>query len=462
LHNESFLKSISDEKKLAYFHELLRKNDEIYLQFENFFKLQNDVKESIGANDLERLITEIFDNFESIDTEEWMENHACGCNRSYYDFEESAYEDILEEIFEKYETQIIAHATNSQLYEALFICMAIYKALLKDPSIKDDNYCLFGDSFLYNALDYLKVIIINNLSEKIHTLVLSQEEIQRSISFLIESVEEEKSLSIFSSFFQNIISTVEIATFTKQFIDKLPPLIQLDILNLLHEDSEYIQTAELYYLDDSLIAELLLTKIHQLSDYKSYEKIAVKVFEKYPEQFARKILNVITYTQTPVLYLKALKMRCVKESSINDYHELKNYFTDNELLDFQNYIGNLSYKKFYIAILEDENRYAEILTLAQKNLKESSIDAMVYYLNPIKEIYSHEVLAIIIEHCNKALMAHGRGRGTYHTMTAWLKIIQNVQPVQVELKEYISKALYNHQPRLPALRDELQRGGFLG
>jgi len=459
LPNESFLKSISDEKKLAYFHELLRKNDEMYLQFENFFTLQNDVNESIGANDLETLIAQIFDDFETIDTEEWMENHDCGCNRSYYDFEESAYEDILEEVFEKYEKQIIAHATNSQLYEALFICMAIYKALLKDPSIKDDNYYLFGDSFSYNALDHLKVII-RNLSEKIHTLVLPQEEIQRSISFLVENVEEEESLSIFSSFFQNIISTVKIATFAKQFIDKLPPIIQLDILNVLHEDNEYIQTAELFYLDDRLIAELLLTKLHQLNDYPSYERIAEKVFEKYPEQFARKILNVITYTQTPDLYLKALKVRCVSESSIKDYHELKNYFTDNELLDFQNYVGNLSYKKFYIAILEDENRYAEILTLAQKNLKESSIDAMVYYLNPIKEIYSHEVLAIIIEHCNKALMAHGRGRGTYQTMVEWLKIIKNVQVVQVELKEYISNALYNHQPRLPALKDELQRGGF--
>jgi hypothetical protein len=459
LHNESFLKSISDEKKLTYFHELLCKNDEMYIQFENFFTLQNDVKESIGANDLETLIAQIFDDFETIDTEEWMENHDYGCNRSYYDFEENAYEDILEEVFEKYETQIISHATNSQLYEALFICMAIYKALLKDPSIKDDNYYLFGDSFSYNALDYLKVII-RNLSEKIHTLVLSQEEIQRSISFLVENVEEEESLSIFSSFFQNIISTVKIATFAKQFIDKLPPLIQLDILNLLHEDSAYIQKAELFYLEDRVIAELLLTKLHQLNDYPSYEKIAEKIFEKYPKQFARKILNVITYTQTPVLYLKALKVRCVEESSINDYHKLKNYFTDNELLDFQNYVGNLSYKKFYIAILGDENRYAEILTLAQKNLKESSIDEMNYYLNPIKEIYPYEVIAIIIEHCNKALMAHGRGRGTYQTMVEWLKIIKNVQVVQVELKKYISNALYNHQPRLPALRDELQRGGF--
>ena len=70
------------------------------------------------------------------------------------------------------------------------------------------------------------------------------------------------------------------------------------------------------------------------------------------------------------------------------------------------------------------------------------------------------MLAIIIKHCNQALVEHGRGRGTYQTMTEWLKIIQNIQAVHVDLIEYISKKLYNHQPRLPALRDELKRGGF--
>lgn len=459
MYNESFLKSISNEKKLAYFHELLAKNDEIYLQFENFFKLQNDVNESIGANDLETLITQIFDDFETIDTEEWMENHNYGCHRSYYDFEESVYEDILEEVFEKYETQIIAHATNSQFYEALFIAMALYKALLKDPLIKDDNYYLFGDSFSYNALDYL-TNIIHNLSEKISTQVIPKKEIQRSITFLVESVEEDESLDIFTSLFQTVVSTVEIATFAKQFIDKLPPLIQLDIRELLHEDSEYIQTAELFYLGDKTIAELLLTKLHSLNDYPFYEKIAEKVFEKYPKEFAPKILHVITYTQTPDLYINALKVRCVETSSLNDYHELKKYLPSNELLDFQNYVGGLFTKKFYISILEDEKRYGDILALAQETLKESPNDKLYYYLNPIKEIYPHEVLEIIIEHCNQALVAHGRGRGTYQRMVQWLTIIKNIQALQADLKEYISKALYNHQPRLPALRDELKRGGF--
>ncbi len=456
--DESFLKSISDEKKLDYFHELLRKNDEIYLQFENFFKLKDNVKQLMAGNDLEKLITEIFDDFETIDTQEWMENQNCRCSRNYYDFEESAYEDILEEVFEKYEEQISNHISNSQLYEALFVGMALYKALLKNPLIKDDNYYLFGDSFSDNALYYL-AIVIRNLSEKISTKVIAQEKIQRSITFLIENVEE-KSLDIFIPLFVTVISTVEIATFVKQYIDKLPPLIQLNIREILHEDKEFIQTAKLFYLHDKTIAELLLTKLYSLNDYPSYKKIAEKVFEKYPKDFAPKILHVITYTQTPDLYLNALKVRCVGASSLDDYHELKKYLLHNELLDFQNYVGSLYTKKFYISILEDEKRFGDILALAQETLKESQYDEPYYYLNPIKEIYPHEVLKIIIVLCNRALAEHGRGRGTYQRMVQWLTIIKNAQVLQTDLKEYIIKALYNHQPRLPALRDELKIGGF--
>ncbi len=454
--NQSFIKSISDEQKLAYFEELLNRNDEIYLQFENFFKLQNDVRKLSQINSLKELTTKIFADFETINVDKWMRSR--GCQYDYYD-DENVYEELLEEVFEKYEMQVDDYISHLKLYEALFLCVAIYKALVQEPSIKDEHYYLFGDSFSDNALASLRSIM-SNVSNELNNPIVSQEEIQRCITFLIKNIneDEDESLNFFISFFQKIITTVEIAKFTQQFLNKFPAIIQLDILELLKKDNEYIKVAEQFYLENSNIAVLLLNKLHQLNDYQSYEKIATKIFEKYPTQLSAKILEVITYEQTPKLYVEALKIRCRQTSSVTDYKELKTYLSESEVIDFRKNIESSFSTNFYIAILEEEKMYDVLLALAKRTLEKGLNNDLKKYLNPIKEIYPQEVLEMVITHCNGGLTEQGRNRMTYQRMVEYLKILKNVQSIQSNFKEYINTTL--HTQRLPALKDELKKAGF--
>ena len=110
-----------------------------------------------------------------------------------------------------------------------------------------------------------------------------------------------------------------------------------------------------------------------------------------------------------------------------------------------------------IDILKTEKRFEEILSIAKEIKYGDYRDDFIPAIDAIKNIYPKEVLEIVKNYCSEALNYPGRDRATYQHLVKVLSKVINEPEIGPSLKEYIYNNLYNHKPRLPALRDELKK-----
>lgn len=445
----------TDKQKLDFLENLLKTNEQIKLQFYNFIAFNKQLEQSIKEDDMESLVSEIFDDFELIDTSDYMENHYCHCNNGYYydDEFENAADEILQEAYKSYEIIINAYVDNLQIYEAVRYMSAIYKALLLKPEITDDNYDIFDEAFDSHATYYLKDIV-DKIATKLQDVMLPNNAKEKTIEYLVTCVDDTFELDIFTTLLQSLICDEDMSNLVLKWIDYFPVLVKLHICEILKDDEKYINYAKNSYKNNSVVSELLLTKLSRLDRYREYEQIAQNLFEENPKYYSPVILKFLQYEKSKELYSNALKQRCVNQSSLKDYKELKQYLNNSELAAFRLRVKQSYQQKFYVAILEYEKIYDEILKIANENRDSYELH---YFIKPIKNIFPKEVFEIVVASCNNVLKATKRNRSTYKTMTTLLKVIIDVVEIKDALKNYIQTNLYNHQPRLPALRDELEK-----
>ncbi len=445
----------TDSQKLDFLENLLEKNSQIRLQYEQYFQSTEQLDTSISNNTLDALVCEIFNTFESIDTSSWMESD-CHCYGDYGDFSEEMYENILEDIFEPYKNIILSNINRAHLYEAVFQIAAIYKACLQKPVIQDDEYYIFGEAFDVHVEDYLSNVIIKNLTQTLQSTLFSQQENIRSINFLISVTEDDENfkLNIFTPIFEYIITNENEVLTCKESIELFSPLTQLHIYETLQDDISYIKSAKKFYLEDRAVATLLLSKLEKLNKYEHYVTISEDLFEQWPQIFAPIILHVIEFSKTPELYKSALQEQCLNNKSLQEYIDLAKYLNSDEIKIFRQRVKASYHQLFYINILEYEKMYDEILKIAQSNTFHIEL---IELIKPIKKIYPDAVLLLVKNYCDSALTSHGRSRSTYKRMAECLHVIYDVVAIKEALKSYIRSKLYNHTPSLPALRDELSK-----
>ena len=447
------MQKITDKQKLDFLENLLKKDNKIRLQFEHYFQSVKQLDKSISSNTLDALVCEIFDKFESIDTSSWMEND-CHCYGGYSDFSQEMYDNILEDIFEPYENIISSYINSSHLYEAVFQIAAIYKACLQEPIIQDGEYYIFGEEFDVHAKDYLSCVIIKNLAQALQNTLISQQENIKSINFLMSIADKKFKLDIFTPILEYIIADKNEALTCKESIELFSPLTQLHIYQILQDDSGYIKSAKKFYLEDKDVATLLLVQLEKLNEYEQYISISKKLFEQWPQIFAPILLDVVEFSKTPELYKEALQERCFNSKNLQEYIALEKYLNQDEIKLFRQRVKASYHQLFYIKILEYEKIYNEILEIAQSD---SYNIEFVELIKPIKNIYPKDVLLLVKKYCNDALESYGRDRSTYKRMAQCLHVVYDVDVIQEELRTYIRTNLYNHSPRLPALRDELSK-----
>ncbi len=435
----------TDRDKIEYFDQLLLSDSTLREKFDQYLQIKESINISTKADDLEEYVDNIFEVLNGVDVSLYMDS----CNSHYhYDYESDISEELLDSLFSEYEKKIDIDISSGDYYHSMFIVLAIYKAIKRNPSIDDEYGIIYNYTDI--LLDYLANLYVRRF-EKMHDIQISER--KKILTLFIDNIaEEEDGDEYFKELYQYLIHNDEMAKYVKENINLFYIETKLHILNLLNDEVQYIQVAKQLYKENDFVARLLLQKLNEFSRYDEYETIAKECFEKNPHYFIDNIMKVITAEKSQHFYIQLLRYSAVFQSSLNDYKRLKEYIDISELHNIHHELKKRHNSVYYIAVLEYEKYYEEILVFAQENLRVDLKD----YATILIDIYPQELLQIVINKCDIELKSYDRSRKNYQTMCKNLSLVYKKPDIQRKLQSYI-QTLYNHQPRLPALQDELRK-----
>lgn len=232
--------------------------------------------------------------------------------------------------------------------------------------------------------------------------------------------------------------------------------IMLHCADILEDNELFLKTANASFMYDKEVALKLQEKYKELNKQSELARISrILLEQEHSSDYAIFVIENIDKTVYEDLYINALKIYTKENSSIAHYKILREYLSENDRLEFIQTMKNRFRKVFYVKLLEIEKQYELILNFAKKNSDAYELDELV---KPIVSVYPDEVFEIIKIVADKQIAY--RGRSSYARAASLLQLMLNVSQIKDTFKSYISE-LYNHQPRLPALRDELAKAGLL-
>jgi len=450
-------KNVSTSRKLNFLAELLQKDSDLQQQF--FQYTQGKSLDAIAGVDIDDVVDQIWDELEQIDTEKIMMD----CHYDYYD-DEGMGDDILEGIFFPYRDKAIEYIQKGNYIDALRILLAIYEISVEEetPEIEDDYY-LFGD----DIEGYIEMTVsrcIADFNEAIASKVMTTEMVESLIELYFQryQVSDNYQIDHFYRFFTSIITQTEMAHNLLHKIEDLglysikSARTMLYCAKMVKDDALYLKIANEFYQEDSNIALALLQKYSILNNENNFAKIAKELLEKENSRlYTLTIIENINKYAYQDIYIKALKLQVQNEQSLEHYQILREYLELEDRLAFIESLRSSYSPLFYIQLLSLEERYDKILAFAQTHDERYYIDEI---LQPIVAIYPDEVFDIIEKNVTK--LVEERGRSNYARAAQLLTFIKPIASKNQELKTLVNR-FYNHQPRLPALRDEFEKAKLL-
>jgi len=449
-------KTTNRETKLEFLQQLLQKETHLQQLFVQFAQGQNLA--TIVEVDIDKNRDEIWKELSGLDTENIMDS----CHHSYYDEDEIG-DEILENIFKPYFDTVLVYLNKEEYLNAFHSILAIYEITVVElPDIEDDYY-IFGDAIE----DYIQDIVSNYLNT--FTKALSSKDIPTEIIKLFIELFFKRYLKYkayylynFDNLFEVLIQQSNTATYLLHKLEEYnlysaeSAIILLRIATVIDDDSLYLKVANEFYEYEEKIALALLKKYKTLNQESNFAKIAQTLLEqKNNSSYTLIIIDTINKEKYEETYIKALKIYITDAKSVAHYKLLREYLDQSDRLIFIETMNKFFSSSFYIKLLEIEQEYKKILLFSQKYNDSYTLKKV---LEPIVTIYPNEVFDNIKKQVNT--LVGERGRNNYQTASSLLQLMLSVPSKQEELRIFIKKH-YEHQPRLPALRDELNKAGLL-
>jgi len=434
---------VTDKEKLDFLNELLETDKNFYAKFVKHFEVKNKVSNAYKTNSLEKLADEIFALFNNLDVDV----------ECYCDYSEEYDNVFIEDLFIELEKQINNNIRKDEFYEGVFILVAIYKAIYREPILNDEYGVIYDyQDMLFEYLYYLSNKVVNK------SLFSLQNDIKKKTILLLSQNLNVEQLKFFENILNVLIDSKEMAVFTIDYIECFYITIQLKILDLLDNDELFIKSAKQFYLNDNKVASMLLRKLKTKALYDDFETISKQLFSTESYYFVDDILDGITYEKSKDFYIEVLIFRSIKKSSFDNYKMLKKYL-DKEHLNSYYLMVKKENVYLYIQILKFEKMYSSMLELAYE-FKDNGYIEIDKIIKPIKSFYPKELLEIIKFRCDKLMSGYDRNRKTYITIVSLLKLVLEEKEIETDLKSYIL-TLYNHKPNLPALKDEFRKAQLI-
>ncbi len=373
---------------------------------------------------------------------------------------QAAGEQEFDQIFNEFKYKALDTIIQQKPDELTAALVGLYEAT-QDAEVSDE-YESFHDVNEYLLSEHKR--IMNEIIEKLRLSAISSPAILNATELFFSYCdqvypENEHFPGYFEDFLmtladksdasEKILSVLDRSTVERKALPRLVLLLNQKSGN----SSEWLQSARQYYHHNNEVAAQLLKHYFE-NNTSEFLKLAYELFEKEPRYWAYQLRDLVSVELDTNLFVNVFYRLVTDKESIEDYLELRPHLTTERLEGLLTEIaGN---KPFKVKVLAAEKRYEEIKTIVQLHPGDWHYPELI---SPILAIYPE----FCFNHIKQKVLEtieNQRGRSTYQRIAEWLQMARAI-PGHKEQTRLLALGLYNHKPALPALKDELRKGGLL-
>lgn len=460
---------IEKSKKLDFLEQLLLKNSDLQQQFIAFTLDKQSSLDSITGVNIEEVRDELWSELSRIDISDKIESDGY---YNYYDDDEEMGDELFEAVFTPFVNKAISFIDKGNYLDAFRTILAIYELrLIKAPDIDDDEYFVFGEdieSYIENFISSSMATINSKIEHKVISDLIVNSFINIFFEQLLkyqdsDEYEDDYNISHFNNFFEYIINEPKNAKYLLTKIEELKMHDDVDSANailhcadILGDEKLYIEVANEFFLYNKQVAIKLQKRYKNLNMDSELARVSQLLLKQEDNvDYASFVIENIDKELYEEIYIIALKIYINSEYSLEHYMLLREYLNEDKRLEFIKDLEKRYNIIFYIQLLEIEKQYKDILTFVTKN---SDNYHLAEIIKPIIHIYPDETFDIIRTISDKYV--EQKGRKSYARACRLLELMLTVPQKKEALKSYANE-LYNHKPRLPALRDELSKARII-
>lgn len=463
-------------QKRAFLKQLFLKNRDLRAQFVQFLKEKEVPISNINIIEIRDKVNAVFEIVD-LDLANFYEN--AYHQNDYYDEGEGGEEWAMNElktIFKPYFLQAKQDLQKNKLLESLTVLLGVYEGVNNvEPPYLDGDY---GSPFEPEDYDlHLQNIFKEQLSEvsqMLENMTHPEASTIAGLNFIIGRynfyTEHPDSRShpmvynfrIIEPLFLALLNAEKTANHLLDLLKSKELTEEYDlrrviqkIADLSQNDELWLETAEKTAGNDANIAIQLLT--YYLENEQTYEfyKTARRVFDKHSYELSKFLLEEMNSDDDLEFYLRVLKWHTKKFLSIPHYNKLRELATTAEKNTFIESISKWE-TKFLVQILEIEERYDRIFSIAKKYLESRDF---IHLIQPVVSIFPEKCFTLITEK-HKAFLVDNRGRDAYRIVAKELKILAEVESLTARTKSF-ARLLIGQYSRLRVLKEELKFKGLI-
>jgi len=457
-----------DEMKLDFLRKALEKNETLRSQFTLYYNeltrkpthtlpFQPDqmIADTCAKlqNELELL------DFNNMDWRKYVPRHS-GYIEDYEAWEYFA-EDHLNAIFEGWKTEILGDINHGLVAQAVCKCLGMHDACLNAEIPGSEN--IFDDLTETLLQDHQEIMIeaIDALEHTVKSGNLAMTGIEIILNHYQEKFPGIKNyLRYYESMLISLTETGETAAkvlslFESKSIEgSVVPKLALKVASFDKDPLIWRETAEEYMELDLDVAKQLLDH-YWTEDPVCFRLVGRKQFKEHPAELCDYFSELLFPLFDEGFYKEVFRYKSLRDRDLDLYKVLRDYLTEEEKFQFAGEI--LFDHVFKVGVLALEERYADILTLAQKEALHSYF--FTEMITPILTIYPAEVMELIRIKCADILRYHKK-RSAYKHVAEWLKLALQIKGMEDKARHLIHE-LYNRKPALPALKEEMRKAGVV-
>ncbi|RMG27319.1 MAG: hypothetical protein D6730_07430 [Bacteroidetes bacterium] len=460
-------------QKEAFLQQMLRKNESLRLQFVQF--LQNQ-KEQPAKVQIEHIRDEVTDMLNALEVTFDSINDFAFQHEDRYDnlygggWEEDALQDLVEEELNPYTLHIEQCLSQAEWVDAFRLLLGVYEGLqLCDVSEWEDYFSDVAEETKELAFE----AILQEFEQHIEQQVLPPSAASAIMATLFARWSRYEhparsagrgaairyELERFEPLLMLLVTdeaTAQAARVQLEGYSLQHPglaVLMLHIARLLNAPDLWLKTARRFAPERMEVALQLMQYYQQQEEEEPLLELAQEAYQNWPEKLLEPLFSLITYEMDPALYVQLLTEMAHKHQDLASYKELKQY---PQLFDIQAFIQQQRAENphYYIAIMEEEGRYEELLEYAKED-QDSAWD-LIPYLRPILNVYPRYCFQLLK---SKALSyVEFRGRSNYQRACRHLVEMKKITSMQADFQQLVQQM---YSARLPALKDEMRQAGLV-
>lgn len=457
-----FILSVEEARRLDFLTNLLLSNDSLFLDFAKKFGKTKPQPVKFDADQFKKAINENFTQFKSdleeLDFEEvdWENWHDPGYYIPDYEIAMELAQEEADAFYDGWQLELKTTAGLGNYLETLATFSGMYAAAMQ-AEINDPN-CNVGDS----ANDYFIELLTKdrdaNIEDDFKTPEFNSEELRALFEILFQFAKstQPEVIDFVAKFLVSLIRTGEDASAIIYLMEQhelpknISPFLSDHLIFKTGNIEEWLKMSEEIFPDNFDLAIKLLDYYREHLPQKFEEKALVAYV--YHQQKMREYL-MDKLTEGGKLYCRFWMDDAKINYSIESYNKARKHLSREEAISYAKGFRSIPQ---IITILKQEDAFDEVLNMAREN---RNSNVLLLLIQPILNIYPEECFQIIHKQANETLKFQ-KNREGYKVIAALLKTGLNI-PDHKERINLLINQYFNHNPRLPALRDEFKKAGLV-